>query len=476
MASNVSRFDHVVLLMLENRSFDHMLGCLYAGQGNRSPLGHPFEGLDGTESNLDSSGKAINVFTITNSTPMAYFMPGVNPGESYIRRNAQLFGSETAPASPPPADQCNIGYVQDFEKRIAAAQGPKIPHIDGTTPADIMGVYTPEMLPILSGLAKGYAVCDNWFASVPSETMPNRAFALAGTSLGEINDPFGKATYPTYNTPSIFGRLADAKLQWRIYGAGEVMTRNNFPDTINDKWCSGSITDFKNAARNGTLPEFSFIEPGWSGPGQSDQHPVSDVSAGEQLIADVYYALFNGKDWNSTLFIITYDECGGCYDHVMPPWGDEIIPPDNKPDPKYAFDFKRLGPRVPAVLVSPLIRAGTVFRVPDGATPLEHTAILKTIETRWNLPSLSARDAAAPDLSAVLTLTTPRTDDPLANVQVPHYSGPNPFATAVTHVQQMTADTLEAHPAVKASGQVKRTRPSNSVDFENYVRTLGKHS
>ncbi|POZ61055.1 alkaline phosphatase family protein [Chromobacterium alticapitis] len=169
-------------------------------------------------------------------------------------------------------------------------------------------------------------------------------------------------------------------------------------------------------------------------------------------------------------------ECGGCYDHVAPPWGKGVVAPDGSVDHKYGFDFTRLGPRVPTILVSPLIRAGTVYRAPSGAAPFEHTTLLKTIEARWNLPNLSARDAAASDIGGVLTLSTPRTDDPLANVQVPHFDGPIPSAADVTHIQQLHADALEAHPAVIASGEVRKNRPTNSVEFENYLRSLSAHT
>jgi phospholipase C len=140
------------------------------------------------------------------------------------------------------------------------------------------------------------------------------------------------------------------------------------------------------------------------------------VARGEQLVHDVYYALRNGPNWTGTLLIITYDEHGGCYDHVPPPSG--AVPPDATAG-EFGFDFTRFGVRVPTLLVSPRIVAGTVFRAPQNATPFDHTSILKTVERRWNLPPLTRRDAAAPDLGDVLTLASPRTDDPLAGLTVP---------------------------------------------------------
>ena len=167
-----------------------------------------------------------------------------------------------------------------------------------------------------------------------------------------------------------------------------------FPDTTNAPEAHfGLFTDFQAAAAAGTLPPFTFLEPSWESTGNS-QHPNYDVALGEQLIHDVYYALRNGPGWNQTLLIITYDEHGGCYDHVPPP--DERRAAGHHAG-EYGFDFKRFGLRVPTVLVSPLIPAGTVFRVAASSMPLDHTSILKTVEQRWSLPALTARDAAAPE-------------------------------------------------------------------------------
>jgi phospholipase C len=196
--------------------------------------------------------------------------------------------------------------------------------------------------------------------------------------------------------------------------------------------------DFKNAATGGSLPAFTFLEPSWSSTGNS-QHPNYDVALGEQLIHDVYYTLRGGPNWEKTLLVITYDEHGGCYDHVPPPSG--AVPPDDAVG-EFGFDFTRFGVRVPTVLVSPLIEAGTVFRVPDGAMPLDHTSILKTVEQRWGLPSLTARDQAAPGVGGVLTLDQPRDDDPLDGVIVPTSVGHNPAQTEISHLEQVHADLV----------------------------------
>jgi phospholipase C len=303
-----------------------------------------------------------------------------------------------------------------------------------------MGCFTPAALPVLSALATGYAVCDQWFASVPTETLPNRAFTCAGTSQGHMDDK----TH-TFTSPTIFGLLEAAGLGWSVYGYDEEpLTKDTFTQ-ISSAAAShfGQFTDFQAAAAAGTLPPYVFLEPSWSTTGNS-QHPNYDVALGEQLIHDVYEALRAGPGWPGTLLVITYDEHGGCFDHVPPPWG--AVPPDstvadNASGPPFGFD--RFGVRVPAVLVSPLIAPGTVYRVPAGGTPLDHTSILKTVEQRWNLAALTARDAAAPGFGDVLTLAAPRTDDVLAGITIPVASGPAPVAAGtVSHLESIHAELV----------------------------------
>jgi phospholipase C len=464
--NQLSSINNIVVLMLENRSFDHMLGLLYSASGNVSPAGQPFEGLTGQESNPGTDGSPVPVFAIASSDANAYFMPGADPGEGYSATNSQLFGSTTAP-KPPVAT--NNGFVTDFSYTLGweSKEGRSI--IAGTTANDIMGVFSPATLPVLSGLASGFAVCDYWFGSVPTETLPNRAFVNAGTSQGYMNDKTKK-----YTSPTIFGLLSQHNLSWSIYGyEAPPLTRMDFPDTTDaDDSHFGEFTDFQTAAANGTLPAYTFLEPSWSASGNS-QHPNYDVSLGEQLIHDVYYALRNGPAWNQTLLIITYDEHGGCYDHVPPPSG--AVPPDDSAG-EYGFDFTRFGPRVPTVLVSPLIAAGTVFRVADGATPLDHTSILKTVEVRWNLPALTARDAAAIDVGDVLTLTQPRTDDPLAGVTVPVSGAQNPDVDRPSHLQEVQAELVAELPVPDGRGGTHHVMPllRTNSDYQEYIRTRTK--
>jgi phospholipase C len=432
--------------MLENRSFDHMLGYLYASAGNVAPSGQAFDGLTGNESCPDSSGNPVPVFPITPSTPNAYFMPGADPGEGFAATNDQFYGTTRGPASSGQAGTCQ-GFVANFAYTIAWQTRDKWSIVPGTTANDIMGCFTPEALPVLSALAKGYAVCDAWFCSAPTETLPNRAFACAGTSQGHMDDKT-----KTFTCPSIFGLLSRDNVSWSIYGYdAEPLARHSFPDTMNaDPSHFGRFKDFQAAAAAGTLPAFTFLEPSWGTTGNS-HHPNYDVALGEQLIHDAYEALRAGPGWDQTLFVLTYDEHGGCYDHVSPPWG--ATPPDSSAG-QFGFGFDRFGARVPTVLISPLIAPGTVYRVPPGSVPLDHTAILKTVEQRWSLPALTARDAAAPGFGDVLTLPVPRTDDVLSGVTVPVSGSAGPSAGQLSHLEAIRQELVARNAHAIGPGQV----------------------
>ncbi len=461
MAENqLSSIQHIVQVMLENRSFDHMLGFLY--QNKTGPGGQPFEGLTGSESNADAAGTDVLVYQIDIGQAGSYFMPGADPGEGYANTNAQLFSSGSPP-TPPVAS--NTGFVTNFDATIAYDQRSGRSVQAGTTASDIMGVFGPKALPVLSGLARGFAVCDHWYASVPTETFPNRAFACAATSQGHMND-----SVSTYTVQSIFGLMTASNLSWKIYGYdSEPLTKANFPDTSKaPATCFGKFADFQADAAAGQLPCYSFLEPSWGSDGNS-QHPNYDVALGEQFLQQVYEAVrSNEAGWAKTLLIITYDEHGGCYDHVPPPLG--ATAPDDSVG-EFGFDFTRFGVRVPAVLVSPLIAAGTIFRGEPGGTPFDHTCVLKTIETRWGLRALTKRDAVAQDLGAVLTLTTARPDDPLAGVTAPPASGPNPAAGEISHIQQIQAQLANDLPVPAdqlRSAPVLRDQHT-PADFESFI-------
>jgi phospholipase C len=460
--NHLDKIDHIVMLMLENRSFDQLLGFLYQDTHNKSPAGHDFDGLTGEEWNPDDLGRKVKVYKIDAQEQHPYLMPGADPGEGFQNTNYQLFSTDDPEHG---ATATNQGFVINFKSAIESDLAKHYKDtLPGTEPHEIMGMYTPDLLPILSGLAKGYAVCDAWFASAPTMTMPNRAFALAGTSQGHLDDHV-----KIFTCPSIFGRLTDKKIDWAIFGYNrDPLTRQDFPDTQHAPDSHfGHFRDFQERAADGTLPAFTFLEPSWDATGNS-QHPNYDVAKGEQLIHDTYYAVRNGKSWASTLLIITYDEHGGNYDHVAPPW--EATPPGDGTVGEFGFDFTRFGLRVPAVLVSPLIEKGSVFRAASGH--VDHTSVLRTIHDRWGTAPLTKRDAAAASLAGVITLSEPRQDDPLKGVQVPVSSGHHPYASSPSKLDMIHAARVAALPLRNEKGHYEEASPelTSSAEVGDFIR------
>jgi len=464
MANQLGKIQHIVQVMLENRSFDQMLGFLYSQE--KPPRNQPFDGLTGNESNLDDAGHTVKIFQIKPTDLHPYLMPGSDPGEGFQNTNYQLFSTDD-PA--PGAKAINQGFVVNFKAAIASdrAKGYKdtLPDVD---PSAIMGMYPPSMLPIMSGLAKGYAVCDQWFCSAPTQTIPNRAFAAAATSQGHLDNHV-----KVFTCPSIFGRLSDAGESWAIYGYNrDPLTRLDFSDTQHAaESCFGHFRDFQERAKEGKLPAYTFIEPSFGATGNS-QHPNYNVASGEHLIHDVYYALRNGpvEMWNSTLLVVTYDEHGGNYDHVAPP--NDAVPPGDGTVGEWGFDFTRLGVRVPALLISPLIEAGTVFRAKAGSH-IDHTSVLKTISERWKTKPLTKRDAAAASLAGVLTLTKARTDDPIKGVPIPVSTVPHPDQSRPSKIDKLHADRVAKLPIRNDHGyyeEVPSPTPSSSGEVGDFIR------
>jgi phospholipase C len=457
-SDNLQKIKHIVVLMLENRSFDHMLGWLYDGES--PPRGQQFEGLRrdlwNPLQNVDADGVPFveQVFVRKNgeglgtarfaprTVPVRYDLPNPDPGEGFRATNHQLFGSYDV-ALLYPVRPSNTGFVNDYHDANlfnTYCYGEAC-----SDPRDIMICYTPEQVPVLSALAKQFAVCDHWHASVPSQTLANRHFVHAATSGGMVNN----APHADCSAPTIFNVIQDAihagrtDLSWTIYGGvsdGKFfsMTRLVMPKLQSPDLDANfvALDQFYIDAKSGALPSYAFLEPQFHTPGANDQHPPADIRAGEQLIADVYCALLASPQWNETLFVITYDEHGGCYDHVPPPGA---TPPDaSRPTGQDGFLFNRFGVRVPAVLVSPWIEAGAVCR-PAGYAPFDHTSVIATITRRFGLQNLTERDKAAPDLGCALTLSAPRTDQP----QVQPLALPPALTEQVNDLHRLMAEILQ---------------------------------
>jgi phospholipase C len=384
--------EHVVVLMLENRSFDSMLGRLY-------PNDPDFRGLTLNESNkFGNSG--FGVWNDTGMTPATACIPDPDPGEAFTDMNFQLFGSKGRSNDPP--TMC--GFAENY---VTQAKGAA---------SAVMHYFTPEQVPVISTLAKAFGVSDCWHASAPCQTWPNRFFAHTGTSLGYVDN---KAFPIPFHAPSIFRRMEDQDKTWRVYF-------HDMPQSmlLKDIWLLAithyrSFKQFLADASQGALPNYSFIEPGYFADlfdnfMPNDEHPPHNVVYGEKLIADVYNAVRNSRCWKNTLLIITYDEHGGCYDHVPPP---SAVPPDSNVTAPNNFVFNTYGVRVPAVLVSPYIPPGSKIRPPQNAdgftTPFDHTSIIKTLRELFDLGvALTARDEAAPSLVSALSLAAPNNDGP----------------------------------------------------------------
>lgn len=435
----LKKIKHIVVLMLENRSFDNLLGWLY--EGKTPPRNQKFEGLNwdlwNPLSNIDSDGNPFIEKVGVRQNGHDFFigskrkdggdadfrLPNPDPGEGYRNTAYQLFHHYIVDEVFPPAPLAT-GFVDNYKN--AMLNGTYTFGDAPTDPRKIMTCYTPDQTPVLSKLAKKYAVCDQYFCSIPSQTLPNRNFVHAATSTGYVNN----APNNQCNAKTIYNQIQDAidsgrrDLSWCIY---------NGTEEKDDKWVPFSLTrmamvqiqgskfddnfklmkEFYADADAGALPSYSFLEPQFSGPKQNDQHPTSDIRAGEKLIADVYNAVKGSKKWKETLLVITYDEHGGCYDHY-PPTEKATPPEDGNIEPgQLGFLFKRFGVRVPTVVVSPLIEEGTIAR-PAGWTPFDHTSIIKTVQNCFELNQgkLTNRDEKAPDLSCMLTLDKARRDKP----------------------------------------------------------------
>jgi phospholipase C len=464
----LQNIDHVVVLMLENRSFDCLLGKLY-------PKSDAFEGLAGNEQNPDASGAAVPVWNSPGTDEATMSIPDPDPGELWTDINMQLFGAANPP-NPVPTPAMS-GFVRNYLEQTTT--NPSATY----DPKSVMHYYTPDQVPVLSTLATQFAVCDHWFASAPCQTWPNRWFVHAATADGHQNNE------PPHlpNVPTIFNLFEYAgNTSWKIY-FHDLAQAHTLLQLFLFASHFQSYRQFQADCQSGQLPAYSFIEPQYYADlvnPENDQHPPSVVTLGEQLIADVYNCVRSSALWPKTLLIITFDEHGGCYDHVPPPPAAE----PETPAPKQVFAFDRYGVRVPAVLVSPYIQAGTIFGK-TSAVPFDHTSIIATLRKRFNLGApLTARDTNAPDLDSILTLSEPTNMGPAQLTALPY--APSPKAAAVAQSKPLNGmqkalvslaaslptapgTDLKAHLAdLQASGP-KKPPPEvlgNVHDARNYVK------
>jgi phospholipase C len=451
--SRGNALDHVIVVVFENRSLDNVLGRLY-GPGD----GKTFDGVLGKDltnpiPEWAEHGADRKVVPYTVATDMD--SPNPDTGEEYPHTNTQLYnilseanrfklGEEiSAPYNAPePGETPTMdGFVTDYISTLTAELGRQPTYEEYS---QVMTGFTPEQIPVLSGLARGFGVFDHWFCEVPSQTFTNRSFWTAATASGlVVNSPV--TSWLTGNTAeTIFDRLEQHGKTWKVY----VAEPDRFSATglihyprLKDRFATHFVpfAQFEADAANGDLPDFSFIEPTLV-LGHGDYHPAvsralghgvvipgvdppSAILGGEAFLARIYdaYKGMQSPDgtnvWNTAL-LIGWDEPGGTFDHVPPP---SVPPPDPAaPSGQLGFTFDRSGYRVPAIVASPWVAEGEVFNEEH-----RHTSLIATLREQWGLGDpLTGRDAAARTFSDVFTLDTPRDPStwPVADpLPVPQY-------------------------------------------------------
>ncbi len=346
--------DHVIVLMMENRSFDHYFGALKLVEGK------PVNGLVGDEQNLNVDLTPVTVYESDEFEPLD------PPHEWDACHNQFNLGD-------------NNGFVFENEKANPGFG------------QQVMGYHVREQLPALYGLADNFTLCQSWYASVMGPTWPNRYYLTACTSGG------GKSNLPNPFLKTLFHRCDDAGISSRIYWTDVPWVAGAFPlvPTVWGKLSEDggfnldALTKPYNMQRffadcaAGDLPNFAVLDPGFT---SNDDHPSHNIQLGQVLIGAIYKALATSPVWNKTLFIITYDEHGGFYDHVAPP---ETIDGE--------AEFKQMGFRVPSLVIGPSVRRGCVSDV-----QFEHCSIGKTLMTRFGIAPLNDRMAQANDVSSCI--------------------------------------------------------------------------
>jgi phospholipase C len=360
---NADPIEHVIVLMLENRAFDHVLGdCPKVKQ----KTGHAPNGRNLYNGRGYSQG------------PGAARSVSDDPHHDLTDVMVQL--SKQGPV------KSNGGFVLDYARNY--------PNI--ATPGEVMKYHQYGALPAMQALAEAFTVCDQWHASVPGPTWPNRLFAMSGTSLGRVKMPNGimSLNLHWYDQPTIFDRLNERGKEWKVY----------FGDTplsflLVHQWEPKNVLRhrhmtefFEDAAGDPKkFPSFAFIEPAYMSPGANDAHPPNDIVEADLLVARVYNAVRANEDlWNASLLVVLFDEHGGFYDPAYPP---PAIAPDHQTE---EYDFTQYGVRVPALLVSPY--AGNSFE----SDLMDHTSLLKYLQDKWALGELGARTAHAASFASAL--------------------------------------------------------------------------
>jgi phospholipase C len=446
----ITDIEHFVVLMLENRSFDHMFGLRPGVDGLSDEVKNRFANA-GPEGAVRPQGDAP--FAIPTKH-------GLGPYHNLVDVNQQLFGSKS-PAAGQSAEM--TGFVASY---VEALTHDTRGEFDAGDIAVVMQSFNPGALPAMTALADEFVLCDQWFCEVPGPTHPNRLYMHAGTSSGFVHNVFKRP----FDIPTIYDLLQRNGQSWATYDfdLNEVKMFSRLGDAAEN--FRHFTPSFRQDVENGTLPNYSFVVPRFSSTHHAesnDQHAPHDVRWGDELIADVYDALrANDAIWQKSALFVTYDEHGGFFDHVEPP---SAVNPDGinspRPDDNYrnttppAFGFDRLGLRVPALIVSPWVAKGKVV-----SDQLQHTSILRTVRDRFGITTpLSAREQAAASLAAIFDQAAPRSDTPQT---LPRPKGITPLPPPDHHANpgNQWADELQRE---MLEGTFHVTRPSHPEDDDN---------
>ena len=341
--------DTVVVVQMENRSFDHMLGSLSLLEGRED-----IDGLREGMSNAAADGTPIAIHHLVDR-----YVIEPDPPHGWT-------GSQR---------QHNAGANDGFVRAYEASDHP--------TPEDlpnVMGYYTRDDLPVMYALSDAFTLCQNWHSGVLTSTWPNRFFSHCASSDGL------KANNGSCSEPTPYVALEAAGLTWKTYFSNLYFTL-----LIDDhKLTPAAKTDaFFEQAAAGTLPNVCIVEPAFF---VNDDHPPADVRMGQAWLHTVYEALRQSPQWHRTLLVVFYDECGGFFDHKPPP--------ESRGDTRAAEGFDRVGFRVPGLVIGPLARRGYVLD-----TVVEHSSVPALISRVFGLPHVNARSEQAGDLAAALDLS-----------------------------------------------------------------------
>jgi phospholipase C len=365
--------EHVVVLMMENHSYDNFLGMLGRGPG-LTPRGDGFTlGADGypTASNAYANGSQQRAFRMPTTCQLSG-----KPSQEWTASHIQY------------ANGTNSGFV-------VSPSGPVA-----------MGYWTAQDLPFTYALASQFPIGDRWFCSALAQTDPNRRFLIAGTASGMTDDvPTSGALMTLAALPpggTIFSRLSDHGLSWTDYtSGGQTSTTMYLYPAVDAAYQANAkpIGQFFTDAKAGNLPSFSLLDPNYST--QSQENP-QNIVVGESFIASVVNAIGRSPAWLKTILIITWDEHGGYYDHVPPPaaLAPDSVAPVVQPGESTYDGYTRYGFRVPSIVVSPYAKRKYVSHL-----VYDHTSIPAFVEHKWNLPAMTHRDANANNLTDFLDLS-----------------------------------------------------------------------